>query len=74
MKAKWLSFASVYFFESSLFNGLRPIQIKKSDPRLKLCAKRLIRPCAACLRPIALSFSLMGCLATQGSIRRIEKL
>jgi hypothetical protein len=24
-----LSFANVYFFESGLFNGLRPIQIKK---------------------------------------------
>jgi hypothetical protein len=25
----WLAFTSVYFFESRLFNGLRPIQIKK---------------------------------------------
>jgi hypothetical protein len=25
-----LSFANVYFFESGLFNGLQPIQIKKS--------------------------------------------
>jgi hypothetical protein len=34
---KLLAFTSVYFFESRLFNGLRPIQIKKSglfDPRL----------------------------------------
>jgi hypothetical protein len=27
-----LAFASVYFLESGLFNGLRPIQIKKSYP------------------------------------------
>jgi hypothetical protein len=25
-----LAFTSVYFFESGLFNGLRPIQIRKS--------------------------------------------
>jgi hypothetical protein len=40
-----LSFAIVYFFESGLFNGLRPIQIKKFSPycnsRLGLWAKRL---------------------------------
>jgi len=29
-----LSFAIVYFFESGLFNGLQPIQIKKSSPLL----------------------------------------
>jgi hypothetical protein len=27
-----LSFANVYFLESGLFNGLQPIQIKKSSP------------------------------------------
>jgi hypothetical protein len=27
-----LAFANVYFFEPSLFNGLRPIQIKNSLP------------------------------------------
>jgi hypothetical protein len=32
MKAKLLSFAFFYFCESGLFNGLRPIQIKKSFP------------------------------------------
>jgi hypothetical protein len=29
-----LAFTSVYFFESGLFNVLRPIQIKKSAPSL----------------------------------------
>jgi hypothetical protein len=33
MKAKLLSFIFIYFSESGLFNGLRPIQIKKSVPR-----------------------------------------
>jgi hypothetical protein len=27
-----LSFTNVYFFESGLFNGLRPIQVKKIAP------------------------------------------
>jgi hypothetical protein len=30
MKPKLLSFAFIYFSESGLFNGLRPIQIKKT--------------------------------------------
>jgi hypothetical protein len=30
MKAKFLSFIFIYFFESGLFKGLRPIQAKKS--------------------------------------------
>jgi hypothetical protein len=29
MLVKTLAFTSVYFFESSLFNGLRPIGVKK---------------------------------------------
>jgi hypothetical protein len=33
-----LSFASVYFFESGLFNGLQPIQIKKFPAVLRLAA------------------------------------
>ena len=31
-----LAFTSVYFFESGLFNGLQPIQIRKSGRRLRL--------------------------------------
>jgi hypothetical protein len=31
-KAKWLSWAFNNFFESGLFKGLRPIQIKNSIP------------------------------------------
>jgi hypothetical protein len=37
----------VYFSESRLFNGLRPIQIRNFDPRLRLwakCLKRLRSP------------------------------
>jgi hypothetical protein len=30
-----LAFASVYFFESRLFNGLQPIQTKKPTPSLR---------------------------------------
>jgi hypothetical protein len=32
MKGKKLSFPFICFFESGLFNGLRPIQIKKIAP------------------------------------------
>jgi hypothetical protein len=32
MKGKVLSFPFIYFSESGLFNGLRPIQIKKLSP------------------------------------------
>jgi hypothetical protein len=42
-----LAFASVYFFESGLFNGLRPIQIKKSFPSfgsVQVVQKRSISP------------------------------
>jgi hypothetical protein len=35
-----LAFTSVYFSESGLFNGLRPIQIKKISPPVTLCLKR----------------------------------
>src|SRR5689334_1627166 len=38
-----LAFASVYFSESGLFKGLRPIQIKKSGARLSLRTRRLRR-------------------------------
>jgi hypothetical protein len=37
MKGKALSFPFIYFLESRLFNGLRPIQIKKSFSVLWLC-------------------------------------
>jgi hypothetical protein len=43
-ESKGLSFAFFYFSESGLFKGLSPIQAKKSDPRLRLCAKRLNSP------------------------------
>jgi hypothetical protein len=35
-----LSFAYVYFLESGLFNGLRPIQIKKFPIAISGCARR----------------------------------
>jgi hypothetical protein len=38
-----LSFTYVYFFESGLFNGLRPIQIKKSFP-VRLSQPRAVLP------------------------------
>ena len=51
MKGKKLSFPFVYFPESGLFNGLRPIKIKKSPARF-----RSVRfPCAA---PRATSLSV----------------
>jgi hypothetical protein len=36
MKANFLSFPFICFSESGLFNGLQPIQIKKTFPYLKL--------------------------------------
>jgi hypothetical protein len=42
-----LAFTSVYFSESGLFNGLRPIQIKKFLPSfdsVQVVQKRSIRP------------------------------
>jgi hypothetical protein len=47
MKAKSLSFAFIYFLESGLFNGLWPIQIKKSFPpfgSVRVVQKRSIVP------------------------------
>ena len=38
-----LSLANVYFFEPGLFNGLQPIQIKKSFPVSSSHARRLKR-------------------------------
>jgi hypothetical protein len=35
-----LAFTSVYFFESGLFNGLQPIQIKKIFPVFRLSSGR----------------------------------
>jgi hypothetical protein len=35
-----LAFTSVYFSESGLFNGLRPIQIKKFPSAISGCARR----------------------------------
>jgi hypothetical protein len=37
MKAKWLSFTFICFSKSGLFNGLRPIQIKKFLPPVSGC-------------------------------------
>jgi hypothetical protein len=54
MQIKWLSFAFIYFSESGLFNGLRPIQIRKIDSRLRLCAE--------CLKPVPLSRPHAVCL------------
>jgi len=44
-----LAFTSVYFSESRLFNGLRPADVRKTKPRLKLRAKRL--------KPLSFPFS-----------------
>ena len=45
MKAKSLSFTNVYFFESGLFNELRPIQMKKFlAPYLGLCTTSVLPP------------------------------
>jgi hypothetical protein len=38
-----LSFASVYFFESGLFNGLQPIQIKKFPSVLRLATPVVLK-------------------------------
>jgi hypothetical protein len=54
MQIKWLSFAFIYFSESGLFNGLRPIQIRKIDSRLRLCSE--------CLKPVPLSRPHAVCL------------
>jgi hypothetical protein len=50
MKAKLLSFAYVYFFESGLFNGLQLIQIKKSFPSQAVKCVPLSRRRAASIR------------------------
>ena len=45
-----LAFTSVYFFESRLFNGLRPIQIKKS-PSSRLACQAACETCRASASP-----------------------
>jgi hypothetical protein len=48
-----LSFAYIYFFESGLFNGLQPIQIKKSSPSFgstQVVQKRSILPASPAAR------------------------
>jgi hypothetical protein len=46
MKAKLLSFAFISFSESSLFNGLWPIQIKKIPPPVSGCIQGVFQTCS----------------------------
>jgi hypothetical protein len=50
-----LSFAYVYFLESGLFNGLQPIQIKKSFPVSRCVSNVIGAPFASPLSPRAAS-------------------
>jgi hypothetical protein len=62
MLVNLFSFAADYFFESGLFNGLQPIQIKKSPPffvsRLRLCQGHFRRMSFTFLPPIGLRLRL----------------
>jgi hypothetical protein len=64
---KWLSFAIAYFFESRLFNGLRPIQIKNFPPAgetrsgCKKAAQRAVGPLLNAARKLtAAKFIIRG--------------
>ena len=66
MKAKLLSFPFIFFSESGLFKGLRPIQIKKSG-----LASQVVRKMSQTQFSILFPLRAPGCT---GSIRLIEIL
>src|ERR1700730_5529369 len=64
-----LAFTSVYFFKSGLFNGLRPIQIKKlTASKFQVVRQGSNRPCDLVPADFALPFPPYRPRATQFSI------